>query len=398
MTFVSLAERLGRDTFPARVLHRDYRHVPGALSEQESGALCSFDTINDVIATHRLEPPRLRLSAGGEMLAPHRYAVPVVTRRSTVWQRTHPAELHERLADGASLVVDAIDELHAPIGALAQGLEGWLRTHVQVNAYASWTSTEGFGTHWDDHDVIVVQVAGAKRWRLFGLTRTAPMYRDVAEPEGPPPGPVADLVLHPGDVLYLPRGWWHAVTADQGSASLHLTCGIGTHTGADLIRWLSDELRASDRVRSDLPVHRSAEEQHEYLAALGKEMAAALEGPELLSRYAAAQDADDLGRLRPSLPQVNGALKVPGARVRLTTGRGRLDVTADAAVFTAAGHVIEFAPAAAPLLRHLLTAPAGAWITCAELAGLARLPLGDVAAVVGELVQGQAATLAAEQR
>ncbi|WP_073762437.1 cupin domain-containing protein, partial [Streptomyces sp. CB02923] len=276
MTFVSLAERLGRDTFPARVLHRDYRHVPGALSEQESAALCSFDTLNDVMATHRMEPPRLRLSAGGEMLAQHRYAAPAITRRSTVWQRIHPAELHERLADGASLVVDAIDELHAPIGALAQELEGWLRTHVQVNAYASWTSVEGFGTHWDDHDVIVVQVAGAKRWRLFGPTRTAPMYRDVAEPEAPPRDPVADLVLRPGDVLYLPRGWWHAVTADQGSTSLHLTCGLGTHTGADLIRWLSDELRTSDRVRSDLPVHCSADEQSDYLTALGKEVAAVL--------------------------------------------------------------------------------------------------------------------------
>lgn len=398
MTFVSLAERLGRENFPARVLHRDYRHVPGALTEQETGALCSFDTLNDVLATHRLQPPRLRLAAGGEMLAQHRYAVPVVTRRSTVWQRVHPTELHERLADGASLVVDAIDELHTPIGALAQDLEGWLRTHVQVNAYASWTSTEGFGTHWDDHDVVVVQIAGAKRWRLFGPTRTAPMYRDVAEPEQPPRDPVADLVLRTGDVLYLPRGWWHAVTADQGSASLHLTCGIGTHTGADLIRWLSDELRSDDRVRSDLPVHRSAEEQSGYLAALGKEVAAALEDPMLLARYAAARDADDLGRLRPSLPRVAGAPDTPETRVRLTTGRGRLDVTADAAVFTAAGNVIEFDPAAAPLLRHLLTSPAWAWVTCGDLAERAGLPLGDVAAVVGELVQGQAATLAAEQR
>ncbi len=322
----------------------------------------------------------------------------MVTRRSTVWQRIHPAELHERLADGASLVVDAIDELHAPISALAQDLEGWLRTHVQVNAYASWTSTEGFGTHWDDHDVIVVQVAGAKRWRLFGPTRTAPMYRDVAEPEQPPTEPVADLVLHPGDVLYLPRGWWHAVTADQGSASLHLTFGIGTHTGADLIRWLSDELRSSDRVRSDLPVHRSAEEQSDYLAALGKEVAAALEDPMLLARYAAARDADDLGRLRPSLPHVAGAPDTPETRVRLTTGRGRLDVTADAVIFTAAGSVIECDPTAAPLLRHLLTAPAGAWVTFGDLAEHAELPLDDVAAVVGELVQAQAATLAASKR
>ncbi|MEU9499710.1 cupin domain-containing protein [Streptomyces sp. NPDC048196] len=55
-------------------------------------------------------------------------------------------------------MIDAIDELHEPVADLAQHLEGWLRTHVQVNAYASWSAQEGFGTHWDDHDVIVVQV------------------------------------------------------------------------------------------------------------------------------------------------------------------------------------------------------------------------------------------------
>lgn len=398
MTSVSLAERLGRN-FPARTLHRDYRHVPGALSADEVAALVSFNVVNDLLAVHRLEPPRLRLSAGGQMLPQHRYSTPEVTRRSTVWNRLYPAELHERLAEGASLVVDAIDQLHPPVGALAQDLEGWLRTHVQVNAYASWTPEEGFGTHWDDHDVVVVQVAGAKRWRLYGPTRTAPMYRDVAEPEEPPAEPVADLVLQPGDVLYLPRGWWHAVTADQGTESLHLTCGLGTHTGADLIRWLSDELRASELVRTDLPVHRHGSEQAEYLSGLAKELVAALEDPRLIIRYAAARDAQDLGRLRPSLPHVAAMSAAdPDVRVRLTTGRGRLEVTGDAAIFTAAGHNAEFAPAAAPLLRHLLAAPAGPGLRFGELSEHTGLALEDVAAVVGELVAVQAATVTAEPR
>ncbi|CAM5288355.1 hypothetical protein GCM10010329_80990 [Streptomyces spiroverticillatus] len=146
---MSIAERLGPD-FRAETLHRDYLHVPGAVPDV--GALLSYDDLNHLIATHRLEPPRLRLSAGGEMLPQHRYAVPVTTRRHTVWQRVHPAELHQRLAEGASLVVDQIDHLHPALGTLADELESWLRTDCQINAYASWTETEGFGTHWDDHD------------------------------------------------------------------------------------------------------------------------------------------------------------------------------------------------------------------------------------------------------
>jgi hypothetical protein len=48
-------------------------------------------------------------------------------------------------------VLDAIDELHPGLHHLAAELERWVRTSCQINLYASWTGTEGFGTHWDDH-------------------------------------------------------------------------------------------------------------------------------------------------------------------------------------------------------------------------------------------------------
>ncbi|MFH9090853.1 JmjC domain-containing protein [Streptomyces sp. NPDC017673] len=41
-------------------------------------------------------------------------------------------------------------------------MERELRTRLQANLYASWTGTEGFGVHWDDHDTITVQLNGAK--------------------------------------------------------------------------------------------------------------------------------------------------------------------------------------------------------------------------------------------
>jgi len=33
--------------------------------------------------------------------------------------------------------------------------------------------------HWDDHDVFILQVSGEKRWRVYGVTRPYPLYRDV---------------------------------------------------------------------------------------------------------------------------------------------------------------------------------------------------------------------------
>ncbi|WP_240121997.1 cupin domain-containing protein [Streptomyces sp. MUM 2J] len=98
MTRLSIAACLGED-FLAQALHREHRHVPGAL---DVAGLMTFDDLNQILAGHRLEPPRMRLSRDGETLLVGGYTTPVATRRHTVWHRLHPAELHARLQEGAS--------------------------------------------------------------------------------------------------------------------------------------------------------------------------------------------------------------------------------------------------------------------------------------------------------
>jgi hypothetical protein len=49
-------------------------------------------------------------------------------------------ELTRHLQEGAMLVLDAIDEIHEPIGKLAANLERVLGARVQVNLYASYAN------------------------------------------------------------------------------------------------------------------------------------------------------------------------------------------------------------------------------------------------------------------
>ncbi|WP_328419332.1 hypothetical protein [Streptomyces sp. NBC_00443] len=64
MTNVSIAACLGED-FLAQALHREYRHVPGAL---DVAGLMTWDDFNHILGSHRLESPRMRLSRDGETL------------------------------------------------------------------------------------------------------------------------------------------------------------------------------------------------------------------------------------------------------------------------------------------------------------------------------------------
>lgn len=193
--------------------------------------------------------------------------------------------------------------MHCPIARLAEDIERTLRTRVQANLYASWTGTEGFGVHWDDHDTVVVQLDGSKHWRLYGTTRPFPLYRDVDQPDQPPQEPVADLVLNTGDVLYVPRGVWHAVAADQGTRSLHVTCGLQTHTPTDLVTWACEQLLGHEEWRRDLPQLASPAEQAEALH--GRVTASApLHGGELVEMV----DKELVSLIRPGLAPAQACL------------------------------------------------------------------------------------------
>ncbi|MFF5256859.1 JmjC domain-containing protein [Streptomyces leeuwenhoekii] len=386
MTHTSIAACLGED-FLAQALHREYLHVPGAL---DVTGLMTWDDLNQILAVHRLEQPRIRLSRDGETLLVGGYTAPVTTRRHTVWHRLHPAELHARLLEGASLALDSVDELHPPLARLAEAIERELRTRVQANLYASWTSTEGFGVHWDDHDTIVVQLDGAKRWRIYGTTRPFPLYRDIEDPGEPPTEPIADLVMRLGDVLYVPRGVWHAVSADQGVRSLHVTCGLQTHTPTDLMTWVCEQLLAHEDWRRDLPLLASPDVQADVLDGMRKRLAELLDDPTLLARYRAAMDGQDVGRMVPSLPSIDAIPAEGSLRVRLTTARAVLETGEDVVTLSAAGSTYEFAPAAEAVLRPLVDGRTVDLATLAETAGLA---LEDVAGLIQELLAGQAATV-----
>lgn len=381
----SWAQRLGGDTFLAQTCFRAHKVIRSNGRTFPSPLI--WDDLNEIIAAHRLEPPRMRLSRAGEAVPATAYSVLRTNRRGVSWYQPQPAEFHTRLAEGASLVIDAIDQIHPPIRDSAAGLERFFRTPVQVNAYASWTAEEGFGTHWDDHDVVVLQLEGSKRWKIYGPTRQSPAWRDVETPEAPTGGPIADIVLAPGDMLYLPRGWWHAVSADQGTASLHLTFGLGTQTGAEFLGWLCDHLRESTTVRADVPRFGTPEERTEYLAAIRKEVLTALEDPETVSRWERSLDTTHPGRPRLSLPHLASVPAQPGITVQLTTPRAHVDQDDNAVTFSGAGSEWTFAPPVAPALRLLAT---GRPVALSVLAAESGLALGQAAEVVTVLVNGQA--------
>jgi ribosomal protein L16 Arg81 hydroxylase len=135
----------------------------------------------------------------------------------------------------------------AELGEFCRALEGLFSAHVQTNAYLTPSGNQGFPTHYDNHDVFILQISGAKEWRFHGAPVATPYRGEGFELGRHEPGEVTEsFTLKPGECVYLPRGVMHAASNVGDDPSLHITVGLITKTWADLILESVSELALNE--------------------------------------------------------------------------------------------------------------------------------------------------------
>jgi hypothetical protein len=343
------------EEFLASTWGQTYKHIRGRAGK--FAHLLPWERLSDILRQHRLDFPRLRLMREGRALPVNSYLRHTASaRHKQTIPHVQPVKFTGQLRAGATLVLDAVDELHEPLEELAADLEHLFCERIQINSYAGWHTSRGFDLHWDDHDVFILQVAGRKHWRIYGETRPHPLAgeRDNPKPVVDTP-PLWAETLEDGDFLYIPRGWWH-VAEPLEEPTLHLTVGIHKQTGIDLLSWLARRMRASETFRRDLPRFASADERAAHARRLREEFVAAWDD-ESLERYFAELDAEAEPRPRLSLPWSATADALPPtahARVRLLAPRPLSFKVADGVVeFSCHKKRWRFAAEALPLLQLL---------------------------------------------
>ena len=160
----------------------------------------------------------------------------------------HFERVVELYANGATITVNRGQQCSDELAQLCIDLGNEFSAHVNANVYATPPNAQGFSVHSDTHDVILIQVAGRKRWKLqrrldYLATRRHPNIESDAISEAD----WDEFVVYPGDVLYIPRGLLHEGISDE-SHSLHVTIGIHSYTWGDLVREMLSELEKTNAV------------------------------------------------------------------------------------------------------------------------------------------------------
>lgn len=346
LDFDAVIAPLSRDAFLDRYWHQDWLHQQG--SRERFAGLLDWKSLSRLLEQHQLAPPRLRLMAQGEQVDPALY-------RQSGSARLDGGALASRLAKGATLVLDRIEQIIPAIGDLAEDAAEILGARVTANLYAATHASSGLDLHWDTQDVLILQLAGRKQWRIYPPSREATVHDDFNEPEAPRGDPVWSGALEEGDILYLPRGWWHAAEATDGP-TLHLTVTIVSPCGADFLAWISDELAPTLPFRKDLPHASKDDDLRQYFAALAARLGEACSG-DAADHFRAIWLARRPARLQVSLPLPPPArLTDPDTRIRLRgirTLAARMRLDDRDFQFKAAGQVWRCSAQLAPTLLRL---------------------------------------------
>jgi bifunctional lysine-specific demethylase and histidyl-hydroxylase NO66 len=99
---------------------------------------------------------------------------------------------------------------------------------VGANAYLTPPlASQGFAPHYDDIEAFCLQLQGHKRWKVYEPFHKAERLPRVSSGDYTEDdlqknnaNMVLDIVLSPGDVLYMPRGWIHQACTLPPSSSL----------------------------------------------------------------------------------------------------------------------------------------------------------------------------------
>ena len=130
------------------------------------------------------------------------------------------ASVRDDFADGYTIVLDGVEQYvrdDRDTGPIARGRAELPDAGEHLHHAAQAT---GLVPHYDDHDVLILQIQGSKTWHLYVGADLPPreIQRDKDKAvvvEGLPTP--TDVRLEAGDVLYVPRGRVHAAETSQSN-------------------------------------------------------------------------------------------------------------------------------------------------------------------------------------
>lgn len=256
-----LSDAIFRAIGPGEILDmtraRRFRHVPGAIA----GIADIVDwSLLEVLVARDLETDN-RFTWNGRPL-PRDQMIFIDAKG-----RFDADAFQALVQDGVSIIFNRLEQRSTDAWREAVTLEQALRAVVEIGIIASFGAGRALDLHYDPMDLIVVQLAGAKRWHFHGEPVSAPTLMRK-EPE---PGPVtAEVTLEAGDLLFVPAGLHHQCLPLGNS--VHAGFMLRRPDGRTFMRRILDQIRDNPGMGTQVPAFEDAQTLKRWEAEVKEEM------------------------------------------------------------------------------------------------------------------------------
>lgn len=313
-----LLHPLAEKAFFSDYYGKKFLHIEGGARKFET--VMSWDILAGILnQTGIWTSKSLLLVLDNDVVEKQAYCEPVTNRDGFEVLQPDARKVMALLGQGASLVANDIDSLTPAMSGVAAALEDGLAGKAQANLYCSWRQHQAFGSHFDTHDVIAIHVAGEKLWNIYETRMDDP----IAHPKFKSFGQewhdnnrgsiAAQVLMRPGDLLYLPRGQYHDAMATS-DGTIHISFGLTHVIGVDVLDMLKASVVDDAEFRRNMPRPEQGEAAvAAWLGALGDRIGALLHGPEATKGMIDFQRGFRYPRGGISLPVLP-----PGRRFRVT--------------------------------------------------------------------------------
>ena len=276
-----LLQPLAVETFLDEIWGATHYHVKRCRAGYFDSLLQGASAVEELLELFRSEPSTVHLLRGNDRKSgPDSYRL--------IDGSLDVVRIRNDFADGYTIVLGGVERFVRAIASLAHSIEVELNFPVQVNAYITPPATQGLIPHYDDHDVLILQIQGSKIWHLYDgpdvpPRELQPEKNKTVVIDGLPL--LTDLCLEVGDVLYLPRGQVHAAETNS-EPSAHLTVGFHPPTMLTLaVAALSSQRFHDDRLNAYLPPrHLDDADVQATLGVLLRDAVKAVEDPSAIAR------------------------------------------------------------------------------------------------------------------
>ncbi|WP_175823420.1 cupin domain-containing protein [Burkholderia sp. BCC0419] len=242
----------------------------------------SWDEVSEAIYIGESMTQGPRLNKGG-FLDESKYIVNC-GELGQVRRRLEKSILYDELRNGTTLVFNRMELTSYKVRLICKWISRFIGEHTVANGYIAFGEDESFGKHWDTHSVFAVQMMGRKRWLIYEPTHALPLkhQRSTGKQSECPTEPYMDVTIDAGDILYLPRGWWHTAIPLK-EETFHLAVGVHESTISDYIKYLANEIIGDfDTFRQTIPL---GERRDIDLGLVASELARIVEDHNLLTNY-----------------------------------------------------------------------------------------------------------------